>query len=1321
MRTAIALILGVCLLGSHSTANAAEPICSPEIVKEGRSKVESLVSTLRIAQYRADLALLESTSKSLEATLSDATKCSEVERKRWCDSECMYQRGNVFLFRAAELPYLSTRSRTSNDYPALPPEQLLDQANKGLSIVDEALAKAAGDIALRARDEAEAEDKPATPETRFRDYLKTVGQLTATKVGLLLAAGDVWYQQASTTRAENLRYLVGQSLLTAAPSGSGSTDPGGTPTYKASTYYQNALWVSLDALTLVPDLDAFSTERTALGGLYRDTQLRVNSLQQGFLFLNVDPNAMTGVSLPDLQRDLLGARARLSDQEDRVETLVRDWQQRYVDLQRAELDVDQMTSAKAIDVEVSRLALLQAQADKLKQPFEAYLSLVPIQSTIFEREHVIAESRMTLKRTIMERTEELRQLRNATDIQLLELDKERARDDIDELRFQVDRTMAEYNFDMQTSSLDNQALETQVRINGLESERQLVSNQRDQTRNRIEQQQLVLRAAQLEVDHRKQLKQNALTSQRVPVVEEICAIDAQLAVLDGSGSGYTDPVSGHSCSVSGLGHIATVALDKLCDERNKISTLSDAQLQGVLDCLAGDGGQATANCKDIETAVTAVSTALKTNIDRQTTLIAEAQRNLTNRSLVIATQQNSLQGLCKTISASAIDAGTAFDKLEQEQKTLDEHTLQAQYEQAIATSIGFAGSMATGIPLVENFFNIFAGLGATVSNSLAAEEYRKAKEQRGNVATANMAFDKADRAYSLSQTCDGLVSEGYALSAQIDSYARDWHSTNLQGIQSDLQLQLELSSLGLQQVGAALQQKVVRQEGVVSVVQCENDHAALDVSIARLRRERRAREASLVAMFDDAQAVDKEIAASEAARDQARVELDRYSIELQSQDIQFQRIESESAQYNSLRLSLAAQKSRVQGYAARVRELQDREAAVRKLIEEVQSKIGERVVANWEEHKAFVGNVLQSETAWQADVEARFTTDMQRWIEALKMQTEINGINAQLVSDVLASRTKLLDLANARPVSDGLVRLQWDFEKVASELTRGAPEVLASKRALLANINYSANLYRNRYGVLAGFTDDVRPIGDDRIFVRTSYDVDELLKNCSSSGNVSVPGEGCNPGSLVWSTRGLAAVTETFSLPNTSVLVQSLIRNGTVRFEVGPPTDYDRPAGWVDQLGESGAGLRLWSPGVMNIGESMRLIDVGIGIVNAACTYEPKARFAHLGVGVDWAPLSRSSPTLIQTLIALPVSHLSDYPVYVNDALSLLDDRARPFRGGTLTAAGLESVIAASPFQYPLLGYPVMGLYEMSGNAGLSKCLSSPSAELKLRFVFTGK
>jgi hypothetical protein len=176
-----------------------------------------------------------------------------------------------------------------------------------------------------------------------------------------------------------------------------------------------------------------------------------------------------------------------------------------------------------------------------------------------------------------------------------------------------------------------------------------------------------------------------------------------------------------------------------------------------------------------------------------------------------------------------------------------------------------------------------------------------------------------------------------------------------------------------------------------------------------------------------------------------------------------------------------------------------------------------------------------------------------------------------------------------------------------------------------------------------------------------------------------------------------------------------------VRFEVGPPTDYNRPVGWADPLGGASAGLRLWSPGIMNIGESMRLIDVGIGVVNAGCTYEPKARFAHLGVGVDWAPLSRSSPTLIQTLVALPVSHLSDYPVYVHDALSLLDDRARPFRGGTLTAAGLETVISASPFQYPLLGYPVMGLYELSGNAGLSKCLSSPSAELKLRFVFTGK
>jgi hypothetical protein len=306
------------------------------------------------------------------------------------------------------------------------------------------------------------------------------------------------------------------------------------------------------------------------------------------------------------------------------------------------------------------------------------------------------------------------------------------------------------------------------------------------------------------------------------------------------------------------------------------------------------------------------------------------------------------------------------------------------------------------------------------------------------------------------------------------------------------------------------------------------------------------------------------------------------------------------------------------------------------------------------------------------------------------------------------SRNKIIALAAQAPVSGAAAQF-WDYQKVQASLTRGAPELIEQKRQLLEDVNFTYNLYRNRYNMLAEFSTTAQPLSASQArFIGTSADLDVALSECgTTSANAR-----CDPSSLAWDQTTLNGLHSEFTVESSSGLFAELLQNGRARFDISPVAGNKANS---RNLGD----FALWDSEVMSPTDPLLLIHVVASVQSPGCTSLPTITVQHLGMETLFERLSQDDTTPIPTLVVKkPVQ--ADLTLFADGATTPGSPTAEygKFADGPYTASQLEAKLHSDAKTYPYAGLPLVGTYELIASPQLAACLSAGSPTLKLGFIF---
>ncbi|WNG50476.1 hypothetical protein F0U60_44860 [Archangium minus] len=1252
-------------------ARAQGPSCAPGNEVALRTYINQHVSALRIANYRADVLLMEKSFKELDGLLQ-STGCASMA-PLLCDSECSYQLANVHLFRATGYPLM--RETSNAWFPSDTPgdngetrEPYEAQAMLGVQRVEQALKNLA-------RQQQAAGSSTNPMDLPLNRFLKAHARLNSLKARLFVAAGDIWYRKASFSRLDNLQYQVAETL--------GEDDRAkkkGTEYYNAATYYDQAFWVILEARSSLPaaNADLFSSEFSTLTSLESDVNTRLDSVRKGHLYLGIDPEQLTGNSLAALSRQLVGQREAIRRQEGELRQQMETWAAKFTTNTNQQLDLANQQNSRVLDLEVYKLAQMQAAAGRLTQELRAEVELIDRSMPKFHLEQRIKAIEATLAREQLELSHQLQSIKIQTEQDLLGLEKEAINARLDDLRFSIDMTMAEYNFAMQVEALLAQKEELDRQFLADKAEIDILEARKGQVQKSIEAAQWRIDLTDILINKYKTAQETSFKSARIPIVEQICAVDAELVFYSRSPaySGYSDPVSGHSCTVSPPSTNQEVNLEEICQARAKLQADQLANIQKIRDCISGGScSNMTGTEKSVVDAINKLSEANQEVIKHRASSLAKLKAVLQEK--------------------------------------------EAELRKATDAAIGIAAVKAT----VDVLWTTAAALAANPDDATGVIGFMPVKTINISKAMFNSAKTAAEGAsnllnfgYQMAQFHHQLESEKLINKQELEDIANQ-----IDAIVKELDVekwskQRELAEISVRLTELQGEYDNVTNEQEVQRLECDGEKANRETTVARLLKSRAALVGQLQQNADESALTQFDIHEQENIRAQAQTEIERLNLEMLEYNRQQEKIRMDQQKLTGMKAAIDRQIAMARGYQSTVKSLQGEYSDTKSLLKAINEKLKDSIVLREQKEREFVSAVLAQSGKVAFSEIADLKSKLAELEDADQLVAQVHALEQKLAVEVEGSYKNILAIIrkNIQAGDDqaGTANsLFWDFENLAAELSRGAGDMLDYKRRLLENANFTYNLYRSRYNVLAQFAGDVAPISEEYAFISNAMELERVLADCSALDTNEI----CKPRSLIWDNKNMTGTVAEFTLENTSTLLQQILAEGRVRFEISP---HGQSLANSQRLGN----LVLWHENLMNTESPMLLVHAMALADGSSCG--SKAIVRHLGSGTLFAPMSRDNAAPQATLVVRKPTDL-EMPVWTNAELGLWTSRSDTFRSGSFTAAGLETVIQSDrvgKLEYPLVGLPLIGTYELIATPSFVGCLSgSSTSKLKLGFIYVIK
>jgi hypothetical protein len=440
------------------------------------SEVKNLTMKLKIANFRADTAYMTEMANKLEGRLklcvSSNSSLSESEKKverlrqlgKVCGYDCFSQLGRYFLFMATDFKFLSQASALNDAASVEHATAAAAMADRGIFFIEEGLN------VLSRQQSATDSATGAEKSNSFNQYVKQSGVMQYVRIRLYMAKGDVWYQSLSnlsiTRIAIDSASAINPALATIGEFCTPQNKMACALRY-ALDYYEQALWLLIEAESDLPAGSQFVSEQMLMSELRNELTSRKNSLNKGHLFLNIDPDIYTSLSFDQLSSVLKPVIAKLADLDARIQSQMTAWKAEQKQNGYNDVDEARLQKEETMALSGHKIGQIESAAQEKVAKLNEERGKLESAASLLQQKQAVAQLKFELERNLRQFDKERAQITARTQQELLTLKKTSLVEAQGKLRWLINVTLTDMNLDLQEAALQAQIIEY---------DRQLASN-----------------------------------------------------------------------------------------------------------------------------------------------------------------------------------------------------------------------------------------------------------------------------------------------------------------------------------------------------------------------------------------------------------------------------------------------------------------------------------------------------------------------------------------------------------------------------------------------------------------------------------------------------------------------------------------------------------------------------------------------------------------------------------------------------------------------------------------------------------------------------
>jgi hypothetical protein len=1177
-----AMLVGLAVAPA-TTAHAQS--CREIDVDAAARRAGELTTLLKIANFRADVKYMGEVALELEQFLSTCGDEATGRLALVCDYDCHLQIGRYRLFLAADVPFLSSASGVSRNDTPLSPQAAQDIGRQGIEVVERGLR-------ILARQQGNDTGSAERKEASYRNFVRQLVTLSSLKIQLLMNTGDIWYQTVSEARVKALDFLVTDALNVA-----GGADLANQPNLsKAFTNYEAAMWVLVETKMDIPGESTYDDLRADLLLLENDLVRRTDSVKKGNLFLNIDPMQFTTIPFEELQQALTESQQRLNEVERNVEALVERWFANKEGEATRALDEERTIRSQQVNLTAHKIGKLEHEAQTFATTVQQQINAVDAQRDTFAFRQQIRTLELDLATKIAEFENQRRQITDRQGLDLIVLSKEAEIERRNELRWLLSWEMTQMNLDLQISSLESQITEYARQSDRNTNQVEQLTRQRQILQTQIANAQAGIARANDAITELHLRQTDIYARRRAVDREQLCGIENQLAFIgQAPDHPFTPAVAGEQvCPAASPAFTSRQYVGQMCGANNQPglrAKLFDAQIQAkafLLKCVVG-----SADFSDLQPMV--------------------ANQQLVTSNLPLPQELANVD--CGSFTQTETDFARKIyqsEKAYYEKRKADLEEARNQLDGQLTEVIAFFAA-----------FNVTTQAAQITLASIEASYVIAAAIPEIQVAAAGLAsgvYTKTDLAKPVKAALDAaqsvlstIIQTGQITQQNINQIqAINQRLTQIRQQNEEIDFDKALKSVALfnthfQLAGRRAQGldeiKELTLQSSIAAVDCQSQQLGIDEQVARLKADHQRVTAEL-----DLQAHENDLLSFQITDQQRNI--DRLTNEITITNLELQKLELTKAQLNDDNTRIAelvaatnSRINRVKAAQTTVNGLAEQSNASTNLINELRQRQRDKMLALNDAELGFVEQRITQAKGNTEELVAGLNQAKELGLKSRVLQDSILKFQSNIQAEVSKQQEEMTKLVSQ--IDDPATRknLFIATQETLSDLMKGIPEYLVTKRRVLETANRMMHLMRRRFVVIQGFTGDAETVPE--VYVRNATQLQQLIDGIVSK--------------RFFDERLINIDVAQVVVPANSGFARKLALDENVEFEISPFAA-------TEALMRANGYFSLWAPNKFRDRKNLTLIDVFVG-TDYQCTGAQWNRFAleHRGSGFVLKPLTQGS------------------------------------------------------------------------------------------------
>ena len=1317
-----AIILGLLVLSKSARADGPVTLCGTSFPDQQTLADTSttFVRNMQIAISQGDVAGMQSAFASFNtiAQQCDAGTDPSVagpEFRTLCGFDCHVQLAQYHLFLAGDIEYFQAKSTGDPNALSqlLDPTEMATEVNLGTRIVT------SGFLLLGAT-------VPAGPNS-LEGYLSNKGVLNLLQAKLYMAQGDTYYQNVSNAQLARLVYLVNTTL---------DQDPaaGASMTSLAQAAYDAALWGLNEALLEIPTGDpVFNSLSLEANSLVQELQQRRQSLQQGLIFIGIDPDAYTNINISDQRTHLTTLAGTVTTLESNIENLVKTFASQETAIQTANANNGFAAANQQLTVSAYNVAQIEALAAQQTADITAQLNQVKNAQAGYQQQVSTAETLFALQKDLSSAQNQLAQNKLTGELDILNYQTQVLQQQQNSLQWLMNTEVSQTNLQLQVDSMESQKLTFRTNLLKDAAIAAQLDDRIQEAQNQIATSNNNIAADQKNIADRQAAMTTIFDASNHAAAAAICADESALTQLNGAPSTYSwteqsGAVTFHCSDIAANFVPVNPALPTQqayitarCDMQSAASAANINSSADLLICIVGTGNLSPAAQLSLAQYIsnnpnlTDPTATLKGYDCSGVTAACQAQgaacTNLTTNAPLIAQQEKAAADQNVAAVLQQISALNDFRTWSDEQLALDAEakTVQLAAWTTQAGILGSAMSAAADVPqLITGTAGPFpiAGTGISLSasasaafqtaqvvNSIAVEAQSVADfvfNAHASVAQLDMQMDQLNAKYTQAVIAQSLENYGAAQAiveitgraldldrnieaaiAQQDINVLDCNNTADKLASQIAQVQFNRDQLISAAKGAALHNSHI-QTAIDNLNLCINNEMTT-IDTANLTINDLTLEK--LKTFDDSDSIQGNpctLGPSQAPADFARGD-------------------------GTGCIASPAVSSPIIGLMSRTIEQENTlDALIGTLNNQVsqnQQLTGVIATLNSQVFKTNINlndtqtNYLQGYITGEADYTANLTSTLNALqgtiTDSSGLVTQMDQVAQAMNASVVSEKQNMLDSAEQLytqiAVNPGQ-QIYLSQEDMVASLTRGVPEFLEQKRRLLQEANYELALLYNKVNTLQSTTQSAVPYSAPLAYVTTGDALNTLMNEWDTT--------------LFQQPADILAEVVSIDIPGDTGLARQLASNLDAEFEISPIAANN-------QMGANGY-FALWHDR-FNSAEAFTVLDMNLLVEFSMVGCQPQ----HFSLYHEGSGFKFFSPDGV----SIEPSFSTGEPRIANPTYYTKETDADAFtsqwQGKVMNTwdfwSGKVSIAYDTNVELPLLGEPVIGTYRITLDPAVSQ------------------